>query len=253
MYGRNLAARKAGPLKSFSGLILFVLLAAALTAAYFAYRWWRGDGKRHAMVWEYLEDPAAHPDWVTRANSRCEGAPFVFPTDGYVGYLWGDAFRPWQKHQGIDVFGDQPLGKTPVYSASDGFLTRMGDWKSAVIVRVPDDPLSPGREIWLYYAHMADPQGNSFIDPEFPPGTVEKRVAAGQPLGYQGNYSGDQANPTGIHLHFSIVRSDGKGGFRNETDIANTLDPSPYFGMALNAGSGVYGPPRCRDSKEDQG
>jgi hypothetical protein len=253
MYGRNLAARKAGPVNTFTGLILFALLAAALAAAYFAYRWWRGDGKRHVMVWEYLEDPAAHPDWVTRANSRCEGAPFVFPTDGYVGYLWGDAFRPWQKHQGIDVFGDQPLGKTPVYSASDGFLTRLADWKSAVIVRVPDDPLSPGREIWLYYAHMADPQGNSFIDPEFPPGTVEKRVAVGQPLGFQGNYSGDPANPTGIHLHFSIVRSDGKGGFRNETDIANTLDPSPYFGMALNAGSGAYGPPQCRYSKEDRG
>lgn len=250
MYGRKLDTRRTSPLSSFSGLILFALLAAALVGGYFAYRWWQGDGKRHAMVWEYLNDPAAHPDWVTRANSRCEGAPFVFPTDGYIGYLWGDSFRTGHRHQGIDIFGDQPLGETPVYAASDGFLTRLPDWKSAVIIRVPDDPLSPGREIWLYYAHMADPQGNSFVDPEFPPGTMEKPVSAGQPVGFQGNYSGDPAHPTGVHLHFSIVRSDGKGGFRNETDIASTLDPSPYFGMALAAESGGYGPPHCMESRE---
>jgi hypothetical protein len=82
---------------------------------------------------------------------------------------------------------------------------------------------------------------------------MEKLVLMGQPLGFQGNYSGDPANPTGIHLHFSIVLGDGKGGFRNETDIANTLDPSPYFGMALNAADGGYGPPVCitaKDTKE---
>jgi murein DD-endopeptidase MepM/ murein hydrolase activator NlpD len=245
---RKLGAQRVNPLGTFSGLILFVLLVAAVVGGYFAYRWWRGDGKRNTMVWEYLGDPAAHPDWMTRANSRCEGAPFVFPTDGYVGYLYGDAFRPWQKHQGIDVFGDQPLGKTPVYAAADGFLTRLADWKSAVIIRVPDDPLAPGREIWLYYAHMAGPEGNSFIDAAFPPGTKEQPVVAGQPLGAQGNYSGDAANPTGVHLHFSIVRGDGKGGFRNETDIANTLDPSPYFGMGLNAYAGRYGKPECLSS-----
>jgi murein DD-endopeptidase MepM/ murein hydrolase activator NlpD len=242
---RKLVARRVSPSRTISMIAIFALIAAALAAGYFAYRWWRGDGKRNAMVWEFLDDPGAHAEWVTRANSRCEGAPFTFPTDGYIGYLYGDSFRPWQKHQGIDVFGDQPIGKTPVYAAYDGFLTRLADWKSAVIIRVPSDPLSPGREIWLYYAHMAGPEGNSFIDAEFPPGTMDKPVKMGQPLGFQGNYSGDPAKPTGVHLHFSIVRSDGKGGFRNETDIANTLDPSPYFGMGLNAESGRYGAPQC--------
>jgi hypothetical protein len=250
---RKLGAGRVNPLMTFSGLTLFVLLAAAVAGGYLAYRWWKGDGRRNTMVWEYLGDPGAHPDWVTRANSRCEGAPFAFPSDGYVGYLYGDSFRPLQKHQGIDIFGDQPIGKTLVVAAADGYLTRLADWKSAVIIRIPEDPLAPGREIWLYYAHMADPQGNSFIDAAFPPGTMEKPVLMGQPLGFQGNYSGDPANPTGIHLHFSIVLGDGKGGFRNETDIANTLDPSPYFGMALNAADGGYGPPVCitaKDTKE---
>lgn len=246
---RRLGAQRTNPLRTFAGLAFFALLAALAAGGYLAYRWWRGDGRRHAMVWEYIGDPQAHADWVTRAHSRCEGAPFAFPTSGYVGYLYGDSFRPGHRHTGIDVFGDKPAGKTPVYAAADGFLTRLADWKSAVIIRVPDDPLSPGREIWLYYAHMADEEGDSFIDAAFPPGTMEKPVVMGQELGFQGNYSGDPANPSGLHLHFSIVLGDGKGGFRNETDIDNTLDPSPYFGMKLNAASGEYGPPVCDTTK----
>ena len=50
-------------------------------------------------------------------------------------------------------------------------------------------------------------------------------------------FTGDAANPSGVHLHFSIVLDDGKGGFRNELDINNTLDPSPYLGLPLNAGA----------------
>ncbi|MGD0172987.1 MAG: M23 family metallopeptidase [Anaerolineales bacterium] len=233
------------PLLPALGLTLFAVLVAAAVLAYLILRGRLGDPKRNALVREYLHSPSAHPAWVTRANSRCEGAPFAFPTDGYVGYLWGDTFQPLKRHQGIDIFGNLPLGQTPVLSTSDGFLTRLADWKSAVIIRVPDDPLSPGRTIWIYYAHMADPQGNSFIEAEFPPGTLEKPVRMGQRLGFQGNFSGDPANPSGVHLHLSIVLGDGRGGFRNETDIANTLDPSPYFRMPLNAGSGGYGPPRC--------
>jgi len=233
------------PLLSAMGLILFSALVAGLALAYFLLRGRWGDPKRNALVGEYLLDPGAHPEWITRANARCEGAPFAFPTDGYVGYLWGDAMRTLTRHQGIDIFGNLPLGQTPVFSASDGFLTRLADWKSAVIVRVPDDPLSRGRTIWIYYAHMADPQGRSFIDEEFPPGTMEKPVKMGQRLGFQGDYSGDPAHPTGVHLHLSIVLSDGRGGFRNETGIANTLDPSPYFGRTLHPEAGRYGAPQC--------
>jgi hypothetical protein len=49
-----------------------------------------------------------------------------------------------------------------------------------------------------------------------------------------GNYSGTPGNPTGVHLHLSIVKDDGKGLFKNELEISNTLDPSPYFGFNLN-------------------
>jgi peptidoglycan LD-endopeptidase LytH len=92
---------------------------------------------------------------------------------------------------------------------------------------------------------MADPDGNSFISAEFPPDTNEVYVEAGTLLGYQGNYSGSALNPTGIHLHFSIVLDDGRGKFRNELEIENTLDPSPYLGLPLNARTTKVEIPLC--------
>ncbi|MEZ4516970.1 MAG: hypothetical protein R3C44_09080 [Chloroflexota bacterium] len=56
---------------------------------------------------------------------------------------------------------------------------------------MPDDPLQPGRQIWLYYAHMADREGNSFIVDAFPPGISEVYVEQGTLLGYTGDYNGD--------------------------------------------------------------
>jgi hypothetical protein len=134
------------------------------------------------------------------------------------------------------MFGGGGVNQTPVLAAYPGYLTRLPEWKSSLIVRIPDDPLHPGRQILTYYTHMADARGNSFISPDFPPGSREVYVKAGRLLGFQGNYSGDPFNPVGVHLHFSIVLDDGLGGFRNELEIANTLDPSPYLGLPVNAG-----------------
>ncbi len=131
------------------------------------------------------------------------------PTDGLIGYLWDDSFQAGKRHQGIDIFGGTEAGQTPVVAALSRHPDPPATWKSAVIVRVPSDPLQPGRQIWLYYTHMADPNGNSFISSDFPPGTTEKVIEAGTLLGYQGNYTGDPANPSGVHLHFSIVLDDG--------------------------------------------
>jgi hypothetical protein len=81
---------------------------------------------------------------------------------------------------------------------------------------------------------MASKESESFVAAAFPPGTTEEFVRAGTLLGYQGNYSGDPVNPTGLHLHFSVVRDDGRGGFLNELEIKNTYDPSPYFNLPFN-------------------
>jgi hypothetical protein len=95
---------------------------------------------------------------------------------------------------------------------------------------------------------MADQNGSSFIAEDFPAGTFEKFIEAGTFLGYQGNYSGDPSNPVGVHLHFSIVEDDGNGKFKNELDIDNTLDPSPYLGLPLNGHENRDSVPLCESN-----
>ncbi|MEW6092969.1 MAG: hypothetical protein AB1531_03285 [Chloroflexota bacterium] len=215
--------------------ILVLILGVFVGLGFYLFRTMLPASGRSARVVEWIRHPEEHPDWAVRAGTRClPSAPFVMPTDGLVGYLWDDSFLPDHRHTGLDIFGGTNVGVTPIVAAYPGYLWRLPEWKSAVIVRVPEDPLQPGRQIWLYYTHMADPNGNSFISSNFPPGTTEMYIEAGTFLGYQGNYTGDSANPSGVHLHFSIVLSDEDGKFMNELEIKNTLDPSPYFGILLN-------------------
>lgn len=229
-----------------------ILLAAGLAGGSLLYylaptlRTYRREGRLLA----YLRDPAAHPDWQIQAGTRCGEAPFLLPTSGYLGYGYGDSWKPGHRHQGIDIFGPAGLNQTPVLAVHPGYLTRLPDWKSTVILRVPQDPLQPDRQIWVYYTHLADPEGEAYITADFPPGTVEKYVAAGTLLGYQGNFSGTPGRPVGVHLHFSIVRDDGQGHFKNELKMANTLDPSPYLGLAVNANADRSQPITCSPPKE---
>lgn len=218
------------------GMVLAITLTVAVSGVgAVLYLQFRPASARLSRLRAYLDDPPGQAAWAIQAGDRCGQAPFLLPTDGLVGFVWGDSFRPGRRHQGLDIFGPDDLGGTPVVAAHDGYLTRLPEWRSAVIVRVPDDPLQPGRQIWIYYTHMADAQGNSYIDPDFPPGTTEVFVRAGRRLGSQGNYSADPMNPVGMHLHFSIVLDDGEGRFRNELEFGNTLDPSPYVGFEVNA------------------
>jgi hypothetical protein len=228
-------------------LFFSILLVVAVVGGYYLYRIYRPTSERLFLFRAWRSNPSAHPEWKLRAGSRCGEAPFIFPTDGMVGFLWDDSFRPGHRHQGLDIFGAEGVGVTPVVSVYPGYLTRLPDWKSSVIIRIPSDPLKPGRQIWTYYTHMATEGGQSFISDEFPPGTYDKLVDAGTILGYQGNYSGDPNNPTGIHLHFSIVKDDGQGGFRNELEINNTYDPSPYLGLRVNANENVDTVPVCEN------
>jgi peptidoglycan LD-endopeptidase LytH len=196
----------------------------------------------------WFTDPAANPEWTVLAGQRCQpDAPMLMPTAGYIGFGWDDSFRPGHRHSGYDIFTpDRAVNVTPVIAAYDGYLTREPDWRSSVIIRHPDFPvIVPGEQIWTYYTHMASANGSqSFVAPQFPPGTREIFVPAGTLLGYQGNWSGNAAAPTGIHLHFSVVKSTPGGGYADETSIANTLDPGPFLGVTLD-GAGVL---VCGDS-----
>lgn len=220
-------------MKMVKTFLLLLIAGLVLLAGYYVVRI-AFRPARYLHFAEWVRTPQAHPDWAVAAKQRCADAPFQNPTDGYIGFLWGDSFRPGHSHQGLDIFGGGEPGVTPVYATYDGYLSRLADWKSSLIIRVPSDPLHPGEQIWTYYTHLADETGTSYIAAEFPPGTSEVFVKAGALLGYQGNYSGTPNHPAGVHLHFSIVKDNGSGRFLNELEIRNTLDPSPYFNLPLN-------------------
>ncbi len=229
------------------GLLAVIMVGALAGVGFYIYRTMKPASGRSLRVVEWIRNPAAHPDWAVQAGVRCTPqAPFLMPTDGLIGYLWDDSFKAGHRHQGLDIFGGSEVGRTPVVAAYPGYLTRLASWRSAVIQRLPSDPLQPGRQIWLYYTHMADQDGYSFISPDFPPGTTDVYIEAGRLLGTQGNYTGDPQNPSGVHLHFSIVLSDAEGNFLNELNIRNTLDPSPYFGIPLDANTAPDGLIACR-------
>lgn len=232
-------------MKQFLIFIVSAIIIAALVAGYFLFISPTRNNQGTLFVVQWIRNPSAHQDWAMEALQTCNDAPFQMPTRGLIGYVWDDSFKIGHHHQGIDIFGGTNIGITPVYAAYDGYLTRQFDWKSTVIIRIPSDPLEPSRQIWTYYTHMADPDGNSLVSLDYPPGTSEVFVKAGTLLGYQGDYSGDPENPTGVHLHFSIVRDTGSGSYLNELEIKNTLDPSPYFGLTLNKSDQPVFPIKC--------
>lgn len=227
-----------------------ILIVLGIVLGYRLFKQIQPTAGHFSRLRQYWQDPDAHQDWAFQVGERCGEAPFLQPTSGYAAFLWSARYQNGRRHQGVDVFGPtgpDGLGETPVVSVYDGYLTRLPDWRSTVIIRIPQDPLEPDLQIWTYYTHMADPEGNSFISAEFPPGTYEVFVPAGKLLGYQGNYSADPNNPTGMHLHFSIVQDDGHGEFKNELEFGNTLDPSPYLGIQVSIDQAGNQIAACKD------
>ncbi len=194
---------------------------------------------RISRIGEWFAAQQVHADWQIAGNQRCGDAPMLMPTTGFIGVGWRDGAPPVYQHTGFDIFSpDSADNITPIYAAYDGYLTREAHWRSAVIIRHPNDPvlteLTGGEQIWTYYTHMAAKDGEeSFISVEFPRGTREKFVEAGTLLGYQGSWSGDPNRNMGRHLHFSITRSKADGSYTNETQIENTLDPTPFLGLTM--------------------
>lgn len=202
-------------------------------------------GTSNEYIYEWLTDTSAHERLNSEAFSRCPNAPFIIPSDGFIGLLWGDTAAPYnslRRHTGLDVFGGGESGTVAVYAVYDGYLSRLDDWRSTVIIR-HNDPLEEGRTIWTYYTHMASENGTSYIDDAFPMGTYNKPIVQGTLLGFQGEYN--PSFPIATHVHISIVASEDDGSFKNEAVLENTLDPSPYFGMDLNADTQMMRPVQC--------
>jgi hypothetical protein len=230
-------------------LLLLIALLVVIIGGYALLRFFGAGSNSNDAITRWFTDPSSRPALITTMNrTACPEAPFILPSDGFIGLLWQDPAAPytaWNPHSGMDIFGDGAPGTVPVYAVYDGYLSRLPEWLSTVIIR-HDDPLQPERTIWTYYTHMASRDAaRSFIVNDFPAGTSEEPVTQGTLLGYQGEYAGAGA-PIGLHLHFSIVLSDDADSFRNEAQIANTLDPSSYFGMNLNISDLPTRPIRCQ-------
>lgn len=209
----------------FAGYVIYQAATQAYNLA---------DPRSRPITQWALGDATARADLITVQREACGDAPFILPADGFIGLLYADPRAPYSltnRHQGIDIFSAGEVGKTAVYAAYDGYVTRQSDWVSTLILRIPQDPLAPDEQIWLYYTHMADQAGNDFIEPAFDRGATEVFVEQGTLLGYTGNYS---PRNVWVHLHFSIVKDDGNGRYLNELDFNNSKDPSPYFQMNMD-------------------
>ena len=220
--------------RSWARIVVGIAAIGIVIAAYVALTVYRGSRSNSPeSLGRWFGDRSNRPALITYRD-KCPDAPFILPSDGFIGLLYRDTSGPYsilQRHTGIDIFGDGRPGELPVYAAYDGLLTRLDDWRSTVIIQ-HDDPLVEGRKIWTYYTHMASADGSeSFVAEDFPPGTFAKPIKQGTLLGFQGDWAGDVAYRVGLHVHFSIVTSEDNGSFKNEAVLANTLDPSPYLGM----------------------
>lgn len=228
--------------------LLGAVLVGTLICGYLGLLFYSSQFQSNSLgyIRRWFDDRSSRDELMTTNAEPCPGAPFLLPSSGLIGLLWRDPAAPYtvlNRHSGIDIFGDGEPGEVPVYAAYDGYLTRLDGWVSSVIIQ-HDDPLQPGHIIWTYYTHMASEGGDSYIVADFPPGTRGTWVERGTLLGYQGNYSGS-IRPVGLHLHFSVVQSEADGSFKNESDPANTLDPSPYLGMDVNIDGQPERPIRC--------
>ena len=230
-------------------IIIGIIAVILVVGGYYAYQYLFGaaSSKRWREYGSFVNNSSRFEDVTILPGQRCGDAPFAFPTTGVVFGLWDQSYRPGHRHSGLDIFGGTEPGITPVYAAFPGYLTRNSDWVSTVIIRIPSDPLQPGRQIWTYYTHLASQEGESYIVDAFPMGTQEVYVKAGTLIGYQGDYSGDPINATGMHLHFSVVKDNGSGSYLSELEIKNTYDPSPYFNIEFNNNNNPDDYPICEE------
>lgn len=234
------------PLNQIVGSILLLLLMLIVLRE-FNQATARRDPRNQDFVTWSGDDSAEKAALITVQRDPCPNAPFILPSDGFIGLLYSDPRGPYsesRRHQGIDIFTDQSPGTQPVYAAYDGYVTRQSDWTSTLIQRIPSDPLNSEQQIWIYYTHMADEDGNDFIEPAFKRGVREQFVERGTLLGYVGNYDGNKPSQIWTHLHLSVVKDD-SGRYANEYFIDNTLDPTPYLGIDVHYDSAEPGAAVC--------
>ena len=99
-------------------------------------------------------------------GSLCGEAPFQMPTSGLIGFLWDDLFRVGHRHQGIDIFGGGEVKRPRSTPLMPGYLTRLPDWKSSLIIRIPQmTRFTQGDRSGLITPIWQDPDGEIDYQP----------------------------------------------------------------------------------------
>jgi hypothetical protein len=137
-----------------TGIVVIGLLILGAGIAYVTLTYYGASRSNSPQaIGRWFRDASERPELITSTNQQpCPGAPFILPSDGFIGLLYRDPSGPYsalQRHTGIDIFGDSRPGELPIYAAYDGLLTRLDDWRATVIIQ-HDDPLEQGRKIWTY-------------------------------------------------------------------------------------------------------
>src|SRR5690242_6440549 len=94
------------------GCALLVLLVAVIGAGVFGAVMLAGRGRSNSpeAIGRWFDDPTSRAGLMTvMAGAACPEAPFILPSDGLVGLLWGDPVAPYtifNPHSGIDIFGN---------------------------------------------------------------------------------------------------------------------------------------------------
>ena len=192
-----------------------------------------------------------------RLQPYCPDAPWQLPTSSALGMMRLDNFE-------LGFMGEGYENSIPVYAVDDGLLLRRPDWNDAVAIQ-HDDPVRQGEKVWSFYGGMASGWGElSFVNSEFPPDSVDVPVKAGQLLGYQGMWSGEQDTPIWVHLHFAVVQALEDGSFPavteglnsegeyepNESEREYVIDPIQYLGIGGFHFSKIptWSPLRCQET-----
>jgi hypothetical protein len=159
-------------------------------------------------------------------TTSCTGASWQPPSSASLGVQI-------QKY-GLALFGRGNGGEIPVFATADGLLTRLPDRLDAVAIQ-QEDPLHPGKKIWTLYEGMASANGSiSYIAQEFPSGSSDVPVKAGQLIGYQGTWSGRPQWPTWTHVRFTVLSFNEQALYPENITSAVVLDPASYLGLELD-------------------
>lgn len=161
----------------------------------------------YAFVGPYVDDAI----YAIRLSAMPVPQAVTLPVRGVsrkkLNDTWQAARSGGRKHEGIDIFA--PRG-TPVYSATEGIIMRVGENRlGGQVVWV----LGPGGQRH-YYAHL-----DRFADVE-----RGQRVRAGTIIGYVGTTGNARGTPP--HLHYGIYEAGGAINPYPLLRVENTSPPS---------------------------